>query len=446
MFLPLVDFDDQGRPQPRLLERWEHSNGYTEWTFYLRKDVRWHDGKPVTAHDVKFTLELITNTDIWYENRAFEEITVIDNFTCHLRANRSFRALKLYSWYGICPRHLLKDLDPKEFHNWEFWTRPVGNGPYRYVRHLPKTMVELEANPDYYRGKPKEIERIVLKFGKNPLTELLSGNVDAVNNLPALEAVKIAKDSRFNIYHEFRFNQAFAILWNQHNDLFKNAAVRRALTLAINRRELHRVLNFPDNIPIFDVPITKGHFLRREFPEPLPYDPEQSKKLLDEAGWLEVQKDGIRENNGRVFSFSLLVDAEQALGAVYIQDQLRKVGIHMEIVTLDLRILMARNKSGEFDATLFKIQSYFYEFLIRGYDNPELKQLLEALHQVPTPEELDIAVRKLWPIYRTDLPVTFLYPQVALNIVHSRIRGLKSPNRADPCIFIERLRIDEEGN
>jgi ABC-type transport system substrate-binding protein len=53
MFIPLVNWDEEGQPQPRLLERWEHSKDYTEWTFYLRKDVKWHDGKPVTAHDVK---------------------------------------------------------------------------------------------------------------------------------------------------------------------------------------------------------------------------------------------------------------------------------------------------------------------------------------------------------------------------------------------------------
>ena len=449
MFIPLVDWDEEEQPHPRLLERWEHSNDYTEWTFYLRKDVRWHDGKPVTAHDVKFTIELITDPNVWYEYRAFEEITVIDNFTCRIRSNRPFNAL-MYSWYGICPMHLLEGLDTAEFWGWEFWTRPVGSGPYRYVRHVPKTMVELEANPDYYRGKPK-IERVVLKFGGNPLIELMSGNVDAVNDLPPLEAVKIAKDSRFNIYHTFGnihnphgFNQVSAIIWNHQNDLFRNPAVRRALTLAINRRELHQVLNFPDNTPIFDVLITRGLLHRGEVPEPLPYDPEQAKRLLDEAGWFEVKKDGVRENNGREFRFSLLVNPEQTLGAVYIQDQFRKVGIRMEIVTLDKSVLMARGKSGKFDACLFYIYFGDHGEDYGVYDNPEFDRLLENAYFAPTPNERDIAVRKLWPIFRTDLPFTFLYPPVMLNIVHRRIRGLKSPNRADPARFMEHLWIEEE--
>jgi peptide/nickel transport system substrate-binding protein len=427
MFIPLCDKDEEGRwREPLLLERWEHSNDYTEWTFYLRKDVKWHDGKPVTAHDVKFTLDLITDPNVLIQHRLFEEITVIDNFTCRIRSNRPFDVLELYTWYGICPRHLLEGLAPEKFYSWEFWNRPVGDGPYRYVRRVPKTMVELEANPDYYGGKPKEIERVVFKLGKNPLIELMSGNVDAVINLPALEAVKIAKDSRFNMYHGFEYWRVFAIVWNQHIDLFRNPAVRRALTLAINRRELHGVLNLPETTPIFDVPITKGQFHRGELPEPLPYDPEQAKRLLEETGWFEVRKDGVRENNGREFRFSLLVRAEQTLGAVYIQDQFRKVGIRMEIVTLAESVLKARWKSGEFDAILSDTsttQKGWY--LFAGYDNPEFEQLLETVYWAPSLDERDIAVRKLWPIYRTDMPFTFLSPYVTFNIVHRRIRGLK---------------------
>ncbi|MHC4489526.1 MAG: ABC transporter substrate-binding protein [Planctomycetota bacterium] len=446
MFIPPVDKDEEGQWQGRLLERWEHSNDYTEWTFYLRKDVRWHDGKPVTAHDVKFNIELTRDPNV-YGNRRFEEITVVDNFTCRIRSNTPFNALNRYHWPGVYPKHLLEGLDPAEFWDWEFWTRPVGSGPYRYVRHVPKTMFELEANPDYYEGKPK-IERVVLKFGKNPLIELMSGNVDAVIGLPPLEAVQIAKDPRFNMYHEFNFSKPLAIVWNHRNDLFRNHAVHRALTLAINRSELHGVLNFPDNTPIFDVLIRKGHFHRGELPEPLPYDPEQAKRLLDEAGWFEVRKDGVRENNGREFRFSLLVSPEHRLAAVYIQDQFRKVGIRMEIVTLDRSVLRPRWRSGEFDACLFNI--YFIEYyeykedFVGGYDNPEFERLLENVAFTLTPGETDIAVRKLWPIFLTDAPFTFLSPRVQFNIVHRRIRGLKSPNRADPAMFMEHLWIEEE--
>ena len=440
MFLPMFFEDEEGRPQPGLVERWEHSEDYTEWTFHLRKDVKWNDGRPVTAQDVKFTLELITDPTIWYENRFFKEIKIIDTFTCKISSNKSFNALPYCSWYGICPEHLLGGLDPAEFHDWEFWKQPVGNGPYRYVRHVADTMVELEINPDYYREKPK-IERVVLKFGSNPITELMSGNVDAVNYLPPHEVMKMAKDPRFNVYHEFWFNNAVTIIWNRQNHLFQNPSVRRALTLAINRHELHRVLNLPDTTPVFDVAFSKGQFYRGELPEPLPYDPGQAKKLLDEAGWVEKTKGSTRENNGRKFHFSILVETQFSMEAVYIQDQLRKVGIRMEVITMETRFLVERGSSGDWEALLTRM--FYFNYSGKLY-SPEFKRLIKMVTLSPTTDELDKAVRKLWPKFRAEIPFTFLYPEIKFNIVHKRIRGLKSPNRAYPGKFMEYLWIDEE--
>jgi peptide/nickel transport system substrate-binding protein len=151
MFVPLTYEDEEGQTQPGLMESWDHSEDYTEWTFHLRKDVRWHDGKPVTARDVKFTIELITDPNLMYEVKLFDEIKIIDDFTCTLRSERPFYAL-IYGWNGVFPEHLLGDLDKSKFWYWEFWKQPVGYGPYRYVRHVPNTMVELEVNPDYFKN------------------------------------------------------------------------------------------------------------------------------------------------------------------------------------------------------------------------------------------------------------------------------------------------------
>ncbi len=200
MFLPLVTRDQSGQVQPRLAQRWQHSNDYREWTFHLRQDVRWHDGIPVTAHDIKFTLELFAHPDVLYDGiwRGIKSITVPDDWTLRITYTRPTDAL--YTWTVYYPRHLLKDLEPKEFYDWEFWTHPVGNGPYRYVRHVPKTMIELEANPDFYKGKAK-IDRVVLKFGGGTaLTELLSGNVDAITSVNRANISKLAGDPRFRVY------------------------------------------------------------------------------------------------------------------------------------------------------------------------------------------------------------------------------------------------------
>ena len=161
VFLPLTAESANGEIEPGLAQSWEHSLDYRVWTVRLRSDIRWHDGVPVTAHDVKFSLELLTNPGAdELSPGSIESIAVLNDYTVWVR----HRDVMQYQWEEIqYPKHLLERLDPKRFTDWEFWTRPVGNGPYRYVRHVPKTMMEFEANPDYYRGKPK-IERVVLKF------------------------------------------------------------------------------------------------------------------------------------------------------------------------------------------------------------------------------------------------------------------------------------------
>jgi peptide/nickel transport system substrate-binding protein len=192
------------------------------------------------------------------------------------------------------------------------------------------------------------------------------------------------------------------------------------------------------------VGITSGQFYRGEVPAPFPYDPEQAKRLLDEAGWVETKKDGIREKNGHKFRFSLLINADVMPGAVYIQDQFRRVGIDMKTVTVPLIISLDRVREGKFDANFLRVSPFAYDWNHGGYDNPEFERLQKNMFLTFTHEESDSAARKLWPIFQSDIPWTFLYPRVTFNVVHRRIRGLKSPHRPDPARFIEHLWIEEE--
>ena len=201
VFLPLFYTDEKGHMQGKLAERWEHSEDYRSWTFYLRKDVKWHDGVMVTAHDIKFTLELISRPDILFDDAwlGMQSITVHDehSLTIMFEWPKDFPE----DWLVYWPKHILENLDPKKFWEWDFWNQPVGNGPYRCVRHVPKTMMEFEANADYYAGKPK-IEHVFLKFGSSSLlTELMSGNVDAITFFNRSDIPKLAKSPQFRTYY-----------------------------------------------------------------------------------------------------------------------------------------------------------------------------------------------------------------------------------------------------
>jgi peptide/nickel transport system substrate-binding protein len=444
LFPRLAALDANGELEPRLAQSWERSVDYREWTYQLRTDVRWDDGKPVTAHDVKFTLDLLSHPDVAEYN--FESVTVLDDYTVKIRAASAYQADTTYF-----PKHLLERLEPKKYYQWDFWTHPVGSGPYRFVRYLPNTMMELEANPNYYRDKPK-IERVVLKFvGKAGLNELLSGNADVAYGNPA-QIPFVAKDARFRVYHWVRPG-ARAIYWKCDHPLFHDVRVRRALTLAIDRRALLGVLNLPsDLVPITDGVFTERQIRRRPLPEPLPYDPPQSRALLEAAGWQDRDADGVREREGRPFRFTAIVRAEGGLDrlAVYVQAQLRQVGVQMEVQVLDPGVVGDRLRSGDFEAVFGGFDVGWYhpqKYLGRdnpiGYRNPEVVRLTDQAMATADPDELDRIYQALTEIFRADLPLTRLLPWTFPYFAHRRVRGLSTPFHAQPDTYMEDLWLED---
>lgn len=451
MFLPLVAWDDEGRIAPRLARSWEYTSDFRHWTFHLRPDVRWHDGQPVTAHDIKFSIELAALPDVLYEDawHAMDSIIVRDDTTFTISYGRPTDARN--SWLVYWPKHLLEGLDPGSFFQWEFWTRPVGNGPYRYVRHVPKTMTELEANPDFFDGPPS-IDRLIIKFGGSAgITELLSGNVDVLTHLNQADIPKLGNDPRFRVYHQVDPNLPWlmTVLWNHRHPALADPRVRRALTMAIDRQTLLAVLNLPPDIVITDAPMVSQHD-RGQVSEPLTYDPEGARVLLAEAGWLPGGTgDGNADQDPLRFEALVAAgDVSQEL-AVLIQASLRTIGVDMQIRVLDAPVVRDRVRSGDFDAAFQPVWNHVDGYMTLfgqesplGYHNPAVTRLLRSIKETMDPDRLDGIYRRLTSIIQEDLPITFLYSEARSYAVPVWLRGLESPYRADPTRFLERLWIE----
>lgn len=447
IFLPL-GYESQGEWHPVLAERYDRSDDYREWTFFLRKDVKWHDGAPTTAHDVKFTFDLLTSPDVddW-RHRDFA-IEVLDDYSLIIR----YKDPTQYAWYQtFYPKHILEKLDPKEFWDWDFWRQPIGNGPYRYVRHVKGIMAELEANLDFFGSKPK-IERIILKLLKQPsLAELLSGNIDVLPYVDRNMLFKLPKNNKFCSYHSW-FSVFNSIYWNHKNPLFKDIEIRKALTLAINREELAALVNYPEGVPLLDTVLTKRQFAKKQYPEPMPFDPEQAQEFLEAAGWVDSDGDGIRDRNGRRFQFTAIARGSvDSRIPVYVQSQFRKIGIRMEIQNMDRANFYARLDSGQFEAMFASISNgilnlwsghlkMFGRNAPSGYWDPEISDLLDTAAKTIDPVKLDNLYLKIQRILVRDIPTTFLLPTVTTSIVHCRIKGLSSPAR-ELDIHMDRERV-----
>jgi peptide/nickel transport system substrate-binding protein len=444
----------------RLARSWKLDPEAREWTVGLRTDVRWHDGAPVTAHDVKFSLDLYQHPEVLWRPPNSYEVRVLDDSTYAIRYERladpDVPIGTPSDWYyPIYPRHLLEDLDPAGFHEWEFWRQPVGNGAYRPVRVVPRTALVLAANPDYYRGSPA-VDTLVIQIGGSSLVELLAGNVDAIASVPDADLPKLRDDERFEVFYAYNPSSISAVFWNHRYGPFGDPRVRRALTMAIDRRGILDFLNAPADLEPIDVLFSPRQFVRGEVPAGMAYDPDTAGTLLEEAGWRDADGDGIREKDGEPFRFSLLVSTaggpwfpRHDREAVIIQNNLRQVGVQVEITTIEASIAWQRTSEGDFEAAVFDIKPGNRDLLfgtesVIGYRNPRVVEILDETRHTLDPSVLDSLYVELGEIFCEELPVTLLQPMVSWTAAHRRLRGLSSPWRADPGWYMEHLWLEEQ--
>ncbi len=456
VFLPLVTLDSLGDPEPRLARSWEHTPDWRTWTVRLRSDVRWHDGVPVTAQDVAFTLDLMRHPAVGKAPPDAYRVEVLDDSTYRISTRRGRVGTPLDDWTVYYPKHLIEQLAPADFYKWEFWREPVGNGPYRFLRRVPGQMMEFEANPEFFAGRPR-IARVMLRFGiweEQPLPELLAGNVDVLPYFNSMRLPEIARDTRFVTYRAEGSGFHRGIIWNQRNPLFADAAIRRALTLAIDRRALYLGLNSPGEPVISDVIFTPRQSRLGELPAPLPFDTAAALALLERSGWKDTDGDGIRDRDGKPFRFVLLSTNAEAGDrmAVLAQAQLRRIGIQADLQVVHSNVLDNRVRDGDFDAVIFRrfpggqergpIRYFGPESPI-GYHAPGVVAALQAADTTLDPAAVDALYRRAWPILSADVPITFIPRGGMPTVAHRRVRGIDG-DHIDPAGSAERLWIERD--
>lgn len=436
IFQPLVTYETNSCSDiiGGLAARWEHSPDWKTWTIELRPDVRWHDGMPVTSADMAFTVALWKHPDVlFYGSGAVDSIEIIDTLTFRVYLKKP-GDWALEGWSVVYPKHLLKDLDPTEFFEWDFWKQPVGNGPFRYVRHVADTMVELEANPDYYLGQPS-LERVRIQFkvggqNQNGLIELLAGNVDIVGRLSPTQASMLDKEPGLNAYY---VNQAGSVwlIWNFTDPRFSDLRVRQALAHATDREELQQLLGLPNRAPVTDGVFFMCDPQNVQVSAPYSYDPERARGLLAEAGWQDVDGDGVLDRDGEPFTFTLLLHRDASMAAVFVQDQLRQVGIDMQLQTLDRSVVISRFRAGDFESIIVPIVGP--ERMVVMKDSPlglldgDLAQAVDAALTEPD------LIRKLQVFesvgrqYKALAPALFLHVNMTVLMADERIMGIGQP-------------------
>jgi peptide/nickel transport system substrate-binding protein len=459
VFLTLVRLTADGDIEGRLARSWDYDGENRAWTVRLRSDIRWHDGVPVTAHDVKFTVDLYGHPEVLWTSPGTIEVTVVDDTTYTVRYSPTADAeipigSPLDWYYPIYPAHLLADEEPAAFHDWDFWEAPVGNGPYRLVRRVPGTGLVLEANADF-PGPPINVRNLLIRNGGPSVVELEAGNADALASIPDLDVARLAADPRFRVYHSYNLGSLAALLWNQSHGPFGDAMVRRALTFAIDRQDLFEFLGIPETLKPVDILPTKWALRNGTLPDGLPSQRDSATALLDAAGWVDSDGDGVRDRDGIPFRFSLLVSAgdgpwfpDHRREAVLIQSNLREVGIDVEILSVDPAVSRERTRTGDFEAALFDIKggnrsSLFGPESVIGYHDPAAARLVEAARREIDRDARADLFAELGTILARDIPFTLLAHQVTWTVADRRLTGMSSPWRADPIWYMDTLAWDD---
>ncbi len=320
LYSSLIRFDDRGLPLPDLGESWGISRDGTVYNFSLRSDVQWHDGEPVTARDVAFTISLMQNPampvpedlrEFW----AAIEVNVLDAQTLQFRLPEPFAPFLDYLTFGVLPAHLLEGLTPEEFINAPFNLQPVGSGPFRLDQLIVENDqiigVSLTANESYFAGRPF-IDQIVFRYypdAPSAMAAYQAGEVQGISQISNEILPAALAEPELNLYTS-RLPQLTLVLFNLDNPqlpFFTDVAIRRALLLGLNRQWMvDRVL--AGQAAIADGPIFPNTWAYYEGMPRLPYDPQQAIDFIREAGYTIPAEGGdVRANEeGVFFAFTLL--------------------------------------------------------------------------------------------------------------------------------------------
>ncbi|HEY0673832.1 MAG TPA: ABC transporter substrate-binding protein [Longimicrobiales bacterium] len=436
LFTPLIQYDEKLGVRPYLAERWDMTAN--DITFTLRRDVKWHDGRPVTAQDVKFTFDMAKDPAAGsLVGSAYlpmvKSAEAVDSYTVKFTfAGPHAQALEDF-WWAPMPRHLLQNVGAAEMRNAPFNRQPVGSGPYKFSQWQANQRLVVERNADFPEalGGPPNLQRVVFRIIPEPstmLTELSTGGVQVDVPLPPDQVKQVQGNNNLRLF-AFPGKTVYYIGWNNTRPPFNSANVRRALGMGVNRQEIIDALLFGQGAPANST-VPPWHPL---FPKEAPaatYDVNAATQLLESEGWRDSNGDGIREKGGRPLRFTLMT-SDNALNRSVVevlQSQFKRIGADAQIRVLEFQTLLAQHKSRDFDAVFtswvldnFQMASapasLFHSRLAKAEQStnrsavniPELDRLIDQASAATDDNQARGIWRQMTEVLQREQPVTFVY-------------------------------------
>lgn len=457
--------------EPMLAKSWKWSKDSLSLTLNLRNDVKWSDDKKVTAEDVVFSFDLFSDPSVQsYMYGSFGNFYTDKND--HILLNKTFKILSPYQLiikfkpgtnptlfdidFPIIPKHIFEKLKRSTIANSEINLNPVTDGPFKLKKWVKNQYIILEKNNNSFLVSNKTINELIFKVVpdyNSRISQLKNGEIDLMEYIKTDDVDDLKKLKDINI-SQVKGREYDYIGWSnidntvytktkkiKPNFLFGSSSVRKALTYAINRREILKTYlkNF-GSICVGPVsPIFKNAF--DSSLTPYNYNPQLAKQILQEDGWTDSNHDGILDKAGKKFEFTLTIPSgnpRRTYAATIVKQDLSAIGISVNIETLELSTFINELGARKFNAwmagwiiplpTNLKISWYSdlntTPFNFEGYRNKKVDQMLDELEISRSEEQKNLLLKEIQKMIHQDEPATFLYWVDNIIAYNNKIKGM----------------------
>ena len=455
--------------EPDLIESYFVKKSGINYVFKLKKNIKWHDGNPLTAHDVKFTFDKIldksTNT-VRRSNFVIDgkpiQFNVLDDLTIEAILPKPFAPFLMRMTMGILPKHLLinEDINKSEFNR-----SPIGSGPYRFKSWKSAQHIFLERNDAYHFNAPKT-KTIFFKIIPDQNTALLALEKREIDEslIPAKDFNRYSNVPFLDIYRYYDIIYTY-LGFNLEHPFFSDRNVRMAIAHAINKETIVKgvLKGFGMVADIPSSPILWSYPNQEDIPT-FEFNPKKSRKLLKDAGFVYNKKSRVLEKDGQPFRFKIITNKgnkNREKAAQIIQRMLSDVGIDVSIQLLEwssfIKIVDANKSPKDYDAvilgwslgldpdgySIWHSSQYPQGFNFIGYKNKTVDQLLEKGRTVIDQGQRKKIYNTIYQTIANDIPYLFLYFPETLLGMNKRVKGLSKAGPAGLMNPIENVYLVE---
>ncbi len=405
MFDPLIWMDENLEFQPGLATSWELSDDKLTWTFTLREGVKFHDGTDFNAEAACYNFDRIVDPEIKSVGAGviigpYDSCDVVDDYTIKVNFTEPYGAFinalgDPYGWF------VMVSPAASEEYGADFNLSPVGTGPFMFEEYVPQEMVSVVKNPDYNWGPdfwdnqgPAYVDKITFRFVGEEMTRvaaLETGEANVVMEIPPLEVQRLKDDPNFNVVSAPVPGMPVTALMNASKSPLDDVRVRQAINYAVDQERLVNTLYAGEWFAAHNTLAPNTWAYDEEAASMYSYDPDKAGELLDEAGWVDSDGDGIRDKEGENLEilYLALYGPPYDPGEV-VQAQLALVGFDVKYQVLDGAQHRAACRRGEHDIawtrwvsvdpmvldTYFNSQNIGTGFNYSHVPDPEMDELL----------------------------------------------------------------------